>query len=86
MRSEINIADVRWDDKGLAPAIIQDIHTKAILMVAYMNKASLSQTIAMGQTVFWSRSRSELWHKGATSGNYHHMSAKSISIATPTQS
>lgn len=50
-------------------AIVQDAHTRQVLMVAYMNAESLQRTQEIGETVFWSRSRSELWHKGATSGN-----------------
>ena|SRR5690349_15079190 len=60
---------VKWDERGLVPAIVQDIDTKQVLMMAYMNAESLQQTIQTGETVFWSRSRGELWHKGATSGN-----------------
>ena len=60
---------IKWDERGLIPAIVQDIDTKQVLMMAYMNAESLQQTIENGETVFWSRSRSELWHKGATSGN-----------------
>jgi phosphoribosyl-AMP cyclohydrolase len=54
---------------GLIPAIVQDVHTKDVLMLAYMNTESLQKTIESGETWFWSRSRQELWHKGATSGN-----------------
>jgi phosphoribosyl-ATP pyrophosphohydrolase/phosphoribosyl-AMP cyclohydrolase len=60
---------IKWDERGLIPAIVQDIDTKQVLMMAYMSAESLQQTIESGETVFWSRSRSELWHKGATSGN-----------------
>ena len=60
---------IRWDERGLVPAIVQDAATHQVLMVAYMNADSLQQTLDLGETVFWSRSRSELWHKGATSGN-----------------
>lgn len=60
---------IKWDERGLVPVIVQDIHTKQVLMMAYMNTESLQQTMQTGETVFWSRSRSELWHKGATSGN-----------------
>jgi phosphoribosyl-AMP cyclohydrolase len=65
----VNLDAIRWDEHGLIPAIVQDINTKQILMLAYMNRQSLEQTIKMGETIFWSRSRQELWHKGATSGN-----------------
>jgi phosphoribosyl-ATP pyrophosphohydrolase/phosphoribosyl-AMP cyclohydrolase len=61
--------NVRFDEKGLVPAIIQDAGTKEVLTLAYMNEESLSKTIETGETWFYSRSRQELWHKGATSGN-----------------
>jgi phosphoribosyl-AMP cyclohydrolase len=64
-----SLAKIRWDEQGLVPAIVQDVATQQVLMMAYMNAESLEQTIAKGETVFWSRSRGELWHKGATSGN-----------------
>jgi phosphoribosyl-AMP cyclohydrolase / phosphoribosyl-ATP pyrophosphohydrolase len=60
---------VRFDEYGLVPAIVQDAHTREILTLAYMNAESLARTLETGQTWFWSRSRNELWHKGATSGN-----------------
>jgi phosphoribosyl-ATP pyrophosphohydrolase/phosphoribosyl-AMP cyclohydrolase len=60
---------IRWDARGLVPAIVQDAHTGQVLMLAYMNEESLGRTLETGETWFWSRSRSELWHKGATSGN-----------------
>jgi phosphoribosyl-ATP pyrophosphohydrolase/phosphoribosyl-AMP cyclohydrolase len=60
---------IKFDEKGLAPAIVQDAHTREVLMLAYMNEASLARTLETGQTWFWSRSRNQLWHKGATSGN-----------------
>jgi phosphoribosyl-ATP pyrophosphohydrolase/phosphoribosyl-AMP cyclohydrolase len=65
----MNIDEMRFDKDGLVPAIVQDARTRAILMLAYMNKESLRRTIETGETWFWSRSRAELWHKGATSGN-----------------
>ena len=61
---------VKFDDKGLIPAIAQDAKTGEVLMVAYMNQESLEKTLATGQVWFFSRRRKELWHKGATSGNY----------------
>ena len=64
-----SLAKIKWDVDGLIPTIIQDVNTRQVLMMAYMNADSLEQTIASGETVFWSRSRGELWHKGATSGN-----------------
>lgn len=60
---------IRWDGSGLVPAIIQDAKSKQVLMMAYMNRESLRLTLESGETWFWSRSREELWHKGATSGN-----------------
>jgi len=61
--------DVRFDGHGLVPAVVQDARTREVLTLAYMNEESLRRTLAEGETWFWSRSRSELWHKGATSGN-----------------
>jgi phosphoribosyl-ATP pyrophosphohydrolase/phosphoribosyl-AMP cyclohydrolase len=61
--------DVRFDERGLVPAVVQDARTREVLTLAYMNEESLRRTLAEGQTWFWSRSRAELWHKGATSGN-----------------
>lgn len=65
----ISLDQVRWDDRGLIPAIVQDVNTQQVLMLAYMNAESLQKTLETGETVFWSRSRQALWHKGATSGN-----------------
>ena len=61
--------EIKYDANGLVPAIVQDAETHDVLMLAYMNAESLRLTIQTGETWFWSRSRSELWHKGATSGN-----------------
>jgi phosphoribosyl-ATP pyrophosphohydrolase/phosphoribosyl-AMP cyclohydrolase len=63
------LARVRFDEHGLVPAVVQDAASGRVLTVAYMNRESLTRTLATGQTWFWSRSRGELWHKGATSGN-----------------
>ena len=63
------LALVKFDADGLVPAIVQDVHTGTVLMMAWMSAASLAQTMDSGETVFWSRSRQEFWHKGATSGN-----------------
>ena len=60
---------LKFDAKGLIPAIVQDAESDAVLMLAYMNAESLQLTLETGETHFWSRSRQELWHKGATSGN-----------------
>jgi phosphoribosyl-AMP cyclohydrolase / phosphoribosyl-ATP pyrophosphohydrolase len=61
--------DVKWDALGLAPAIVQDAASGEVLMLAWMNRESLRQTLESGLATFWSRSRGELWVKGATSGN-----------------
>ena len=63
------IDEIKFDANGLVPAIVQDADTKDVLMMAWMNAESLRLTIETGETWFWSRSRGELWHKGATSGN-----------------
>ena len=64
-----SLHELKFDSNGLIPAIVQDADTKEILMLAYMNAESLRLTFERGETYFWSRSRSELWHKGETSGN-----------------
>jgi len=61
--------DIKWDERGLIPAIVQDATTQQVLMLAYMNAEALRLTLDTGEAHFWSRSRQELWHKGATSGN-----------------
>lgn len=61
--------NLEFNEAGLIPAIVQDAATGQVLMLAWMNKASLRLTLESGETWFWSRSRGELWHKGATSGN-----------------
>ena len=63
------IMPLKFDANGLMPAIVQDAQTQAVLMMAYMNRESLQRTIELGETVFWSRSRNEFWHKGETSGH-----------------
>ena len=68
MKAEL-LKEIKYDANGLVPAIVQDADTKEVLMLAYMNAESLRLTVETGETWFWSRSRSELWHKGATSGN-----------------
>lgn len=65
----IPIDQIRYDDRGLVPAIIQDYLDGTVLMMAWMNAESLQKTLETQETWFWSRSRSELWHKGATSGH-----------------
>ena len=61
---------VKFNEAGLVPAIAQDAQSGEVLMLAYMNQAALEKTLTTGQAWFYSRSRQELWHKGATSGNY----------------
>ncbi len=63
------IEKLKFNDAGLIPAIVQDATSKQVLMMAWMNKESLRLTLEHGETWFWSRSRQELWHKGATSSN-----------------
>ncbi len=65
----IKIEDVKFDGRGLVPAIVQDARTKEVLTLAYMNAESLTRTLKERETWFWSRSRETLWHKGETSGN-----------------
>jgi phosphoribosyl-AMP cyclohydrolase len=67
------ISNFLWDERGLLPAIVQDAETGEVLTLAYMNAESLGLTLETGETWFWSRSRKELWHKGATSGNIQHV-------------
>ena len=65
----LELAKIKFDEHGLVPAVVQDVKTNAVVMLAYMNKESLQLTVQTGYTWFWSRSRQELWNKGATSGN-----------------
>ncbi len=69
----INIDELKFDEKGLIPAIVVDSVTKRVLTLAYMNKESLQTSMEKELTCFWSRSRNELWLKGETSGNYQHI-------------
>ena len=69
----ININELKFDDKGLIPAIVVDSLSKKVLTLAYMNKESLKISLEKGLTCFYSRSRNELWLKGETSGNYQHI-------------
>jgi len=66
-------ADVRFGPDGLIPAVVVDAGTRDVLMLAYMNRESLERSLDTGRTVFWSRSRGELWEKGATSGHVQHI-------------
>ncbi|MFN2140507.1 MAG: phosphoribosyl-AMP cyclohydrolase [Candidatus Promineifilaceae bacterium] len=68
MSAEISI-ELRYDERGLIPAVVQDAETKQVLMVAWMNEKALRLTLETGEAHFWSRSRKTLWHKGATSSN-----------------
>lgn len=69
----VNIDELKFDEKGLIPAIVVDSVTKKVLTLAYMNRESLEISMEKGLTCFWSRSRQELWLKGDTSGNYQHI-------------
>lgn len=69
----LNIDELKFDEKGLIPAIVVDSVTKRVLTLAYMNKESLKISMEKELTCFWSRSRNELWLKGETSGNYQHI-------------
>ncbi|MEW9031132.1 MAG: bifunctional phosphoribosyl-AMP cyclohydrolase/phosphoribosyl-ATP diphosphatase HisIE [Planifilum fimeticola] len=65
----LDVSQVRFDERGLVPAIVQDAVSKEVLTLAYMNEEALRKTLETGETWFWSRSRQALWHKGETSGN-----------------
>lgn len=69
----LDINELKFDDRGLIPAVVVDAVTKQVLTVAYMNEESLRISMAEGRTCFWSRSRQELWRKGETSGNVQHI-------------
>ena len=69
----VTINDLKFDEKGLIPAVVVDAYSKKVLTVAYMNRESLEITMEKGLTCFYSRSRNELWLKGETSGNYQHV-------------
>jgi phosphoribosyl-ATP pyrophosphohydrolase/phosphoribosyl-AMP cyclohydrolase len=69
----LNIDDLKFDEKGLIPAVVVDAITRDVLTVAYMNRESLAISMKEGRTCFFSRSRQELWRKGETSGNYQHI-------------
>lgn len=68
-----DISRLKFDEKGLVPAVVQDYYTKKVLTVAYMNRESLEISMKEGKTCFFSRSRNKLWRKGETSGNYQHI-------------
>jgi phosphoribosyl-AMP cyclohydrolase / phosphoribosyl-ATP pyrophosphohydrolase len=67
--AKLKLDDLKFDERGLIPAIVQDAETREVLTLAYMNRESLARTIETSETWFWSRSRNKLWHKGETSGN-----------------
>ena len=77
-RHMIDVSELKYDERGLVPAIVADADTGDVLMLAYMNAESLRISIDEGRTCFWSRSRGELWRKGETSGNVQHI----VSIKT----
>ena len=70
---QVGLGELRFDDRGLIPAIVQDADDGQVLMLAWMNRESLERTLEEGRTVFWSRSRRELWRKGETSGHVQHV-------------
>jgi len=73
VRSSVDPSGIRFGPDGLVPAVVVDVHDGAVLMLAWMNRESLDRSLASGRTVFWSRSRQELWEKGATSGHVQHI-------------
>ena len=79
----LDISMIKFDEKGLVPAVVQEENGQ-VLMLAYMNKESLEKTLETGTTWFWSRSRQELWNKGATSGTrriFHARTARNSSTS-----
>lgn len=72
---EVERMPLKWNEQGLVPAVVQDAESGLVLMVAWMNAEALRLTRETGQTHFWSRSRGQLWHKGATSGNTQEVEA-----------
>jgi phosphoribosyl-AMP cyclohydrolase len=73
MMPAVELDEIRFDDRGLIPAIVQDAENGDVLMVAWMSRDSLERTLEERRTVFWSRSRQELWRKGDTSGHVQHV-------------
>lgn len=69
----VDIKNIKFDEKGLVPAVVQDARSGEVLMVAYMNAESLAKTVESGETWFFSRSRQKLWHKGEESGHFQHV-------------
>lgn len=74
-QENLNINDLKYDERGLIPVIVQDASTYQVLMMAYMNREALHMTLNSGELHLWSRSRQVLWHKGETSGNKQHVEA-----------
>ncbi|HZP89391.1 MAG TPA: phosphoribosyl-AMP cyclohydrolase [Actinomycetota bacterium] len=73
MNQRVDLDTLAFDERGLIPAVVQDAGSGEVLMVAWMSRESLERTLAEGRTVFWSRSRRELWRKGDTSGHVQHV-------------
>jgi phosphoribosyl-ATP pyrophosphohydrolase/phosphoribosyl-AMP cyclohydrolase len=72
-RGMLDLSMLQFDERGLIPAIVQDITTDQVLMLAYMNREALQRTLATGMAHYWSRSRARLWQKGETSGHFQHV-------------
>lgn len=70
LTAQIDPSSLRYDDRGLIPAVLQQRESGEVIMLGYMTEDTLRRTLEIGQAVFWSRSRAEVWHKGATSGDY----------------
>jgi len=70
--------DLKWTADGLVPAIVQDVETKDVLMMAWMDESAVRRTLETGQTHFYSRSRRSAWHKGGTSGHVQHVESLSV--------
>jgi phosphoribosyl-AMP cyclohydrolase len=74
----LDLSLVRYDTNGLVPVVVQDAESKAVLMLAYCDQETLAETINLGEMVYFSRSRNERWHKGATSGNFQKVVSLSL--------
>ena len=72
MSDHVELDALKFDDRGLLPAVVQDVRSGEVLMVAWMDREALERTLAEGRMVYWSRSRQELWRKGDTSGHTQH--------------